>query len=57
MAKSKKNRGYAGWLFMPAGTFIGLGIGFLTTHILAALFIGMGCGFAAFAITLLSKKK
>ncbi|MCB9359632.1 hypothetical protein H6503_06900 [Candidatus Woesearchaeota archaeon] len=32
-------------LFIPAGLFIGMGIGFVTGQLVGALFIGLGCGF------------
>jgi hypothetical protein len=37
-------------LFVPAGLFIGLGIGWAVEHMLPGLFIGLGCGFLVFAI-------
>ncbi len=37
-------------LFVPAGLFIGLGIGWAVGQMLPGLFIGLGCGFLVFAI-------
>ncbi len=45
-----------GGLFIPAGLFIGFGIGFLVNNIPAGMFIGLGAGFAAFAVTFFIKK-
>jgi len=39
-----------GGLFIPAGTLIGMGLGFLFNHFLAGLLIGLGCGFLLFSI-------
>jgi hypothetical protein len=47
--KKSKRRGYAG-LFIPAGLFIGMGIGFALDDIVAAMFIGLGAGFLLFAL-------
>jgi hypothetical protein len=52
---AEKNKGKGG-LFIPAGLFIGMGIGFMTGNLVAGLFIGLGVGFAAFAITVLMKQ-
>jgi hypothetical protein len=46
----------AGALFIPAGLFIGMCIGFLTNNFVAYLFGGLGVGFALFAIIALLKK-
>jgi len=53
--EAKCGRG-AGGLFIPAGIFIGMGVGFLINNIPAGLFAGMGLGFLAFGITSLIKK-
>jgi len=50
----KKNKGYGG-LFIPAGLFIGMGLGFLTGSFVAYMFVGLGVGFAAFAISIFIK--
>jgi hypothetical protein len=51
MAKKKEDRNDVGGLFIPAGIFIGLGLGFLWNNIPGGLFLGLGAGFVAFAIT------
>jgi len=45
----KKKKGLSG-LFIPAGIFIGMGIGFATDELVVGLFIGLGVGFLAMAI-------
>ena len=55
--KEKEDKKGMGGLFIPAGIFIGMGIGFLANNLPVGLFIGMGLGFAAFAITILYKHK
>jgi len=45
----KKRKGVSG-LFIPAGIFIGMGIGFATDQLVAGLFIGLGVGFVVAAI-------
>ena len=42
--QSKKDKGISG-LAIPAGLFIGMGIGFLIDELVAGLFIGLGVGF------------
>lgn len=46
-------------LFIPAGLFFGLGLGFLFEQLLAGLFIGLGTGFLCMAIakTVLARHK
>jgi hypothetical protein len=46
--KEKKRRGD---IFIPAGLFLGFGIGFALNNIPAGIFVGFGVGFAAFAIS------
>lgn len=45
----KKQRGLTG-LAIPAGLFIGMGIGFAFNNIVAGLFIGLGAGFLTMLI-------
>jgi hypothetical protein len=52
----EKNKAGRGGLFIPAGLFLGFGIGFLLNNVLAGMFIGLGVGFAAFAVSLFFKK-
>jgi len=54
--KEKKDNKGMGGLFIPAGLFIGMGIGFLTDKLVPGMFIGLGAGFALFAIAYLIKK-
>ncbi|MDD2444836.1 MAG: hypothetical protein PHX15_02840 [Candidatus Nanoarchaeia archaeon] len=44
-------------LFIPAGLFIGLGLGFLFENLIAGLFIGLGLGFLIFAFISVIKNK
>ncbi len=44
-------------IFIPAGLFIGMGIGLLTDNFIAWLFIGLGAGFITMAIAKAAKKK
>ncbi len=45
----KKQKGLTG-LAIPAGLFIGMGIGFAVGNIVAGLFIGLGAGFLTMLI-------
>lgn len=47
----KKEKTGRGGLFIPAGLFLGFGIGFAFNNIPAGMFIGLGVGFAAFAVS------
>jgi len=42
--KPKKQKGVSG-VAIPAGLFIGMGIGFAMDELVAGLFIGLGVGF------------
>ena len=42
--KPKKRKGVSG-VAIPAGLFIGMGIGFVTDELVGGLFIGLGVGF------------
>ena len=49
--QEKKNENKrVGGLLIPAGIFIGTGVGFITGNLPAGLFIGMGAGFVMFAL-------
>ncbi|MFH0831696.1 MAG: hypothetical protein V1886_02410 [archaeon] len=48
--KEAKKKESPGALFIPAGLFLGFGIGFACNNIPAGMFIGFGAGFVAFAI-------
>ena len=45
----KKKEDKAG-LFIPAGLFIGMGLGFLLNNLVAWMFLGMGIGLMGMAI-------
>ena len=47
----KKKKEDLSGLFIPAGVFIGLGLGFLFGNLPAWLFIGLGAGFVGMAIS------
>ena len=51
--KWKKEKGA---IFIPAGLFLGFGVGFAINNIPAGLFIGFGVGFFAYAISLFFEK-
>ena len=38
-------------LFIPAGLFLGLGMGFIYGQVVAGIFLGLGVGFVAMAIS------
>ncbi|MCK5149681.1 hypothetical protein KAJ87_02040 [Candidatus Pacearchaeota archaeon] len=44
-------------LFIPAGLFVGMGLGFLYDQLVVGLFIGLGAGFLFFAIAKNFRKK
>jgi len=52
MAKQKEcNCQKSSGLFIPAGLFVGLGLGFIFNQIVAGIFLGLGVGFVCMAIT------
>jgi hypothetical protein len=56
MAKEKKGGkechcSSAVWLWIPAGLFIGMGLGILINQLGAGMFVGLGLGFAAVVIS------
>jgi F0F1-type ATP synthase assembly protein I len=55
--KEKKDKRGISALFVPAGLFIGMGIGFLTDKLVPGMYIGLGVGFLLFIIFFLSVKK
>jgi hypothetical protein len=61
MAKAKKEpiwerkRDGAG-LFIPAGLFLGMGLGFMFGNFVAYMFGGLGIGFLVFALVKMFKK-
>jgi hypothetical protein len=53
--ESKKSRARnAGGLCIPAGLFIGMGIGWSMGYLVQGMFIGLGVGFLLFAIVILT---
>ena len=48
----KESRKGAGGLLIPAGLFIGMGIGWAMGYLVQGMFIGLGVGFLAFAVVL-----
>ena len=48
--KEKRRMKNPGPLFIPAGLFIGMGIGWALDHQIQGMFIGLGAGFLAFAL-------
>ncbi|HUW43408.1 MAG TPA: hypothetical protein VMV95_00385 [Bacillota bacterium] len=55
--KTKKKKNEVEGIAIPAGLFIGMGIGFLTGNLVAWLFIGLGAGFVFMLLAMLLKKK
>lgn len=49
--KESKRKGFAG-IFIPAGLFIGMGVGFATDSLVPGMFIGLGAGFLLFALAM-----
>ena len=54
--KAKKQKEDNSGLFIPAGLFIGMGIGFMTGNLVSWLFIGLGAGFVGMGIARALKK-
>ncbi len=50
----KDKRKSAGGLFIPAGLFIGMGIGWALGYLVQGMFIGLGVGFLLFGIIMLT---
>lgn len=53
----KKKIGNPEGLAIPAGLFIGMGIGFLTGNFVGWMYMGLGAGFLTMLISLLIRKK
>jgi hypothetical protein len=47
----------AAGLFIPAGLFIGMGIGWIFDSLVQGLFIGLGCGFLGLAVVTFMGRK
>ena len=50
--KKSKKKDFAG-LFIPAGLFIGMGVGFAVDDFAPWMFIGLGGGFLLFALAVI----
>ncbi len=53
--KKDKRKG-AGGVLIPAGLFLGMGIGWIFNYLVQGMFIGLGVGFLAFAIFMLTTR-
>jgi hypothetical protein len=52
--ETKKNKARtAGGLLIPAGLFIGMGIGWALDYLVQGLFVGLGAGFLLYAVVIL----
>ncbi len=57
MSEEKKgSRKKASALFIPAGLFIGMGIGWVLDSLVQGMFIGLGAGFLIFAIVMVTAR-
>lgn len=54
--RDRRDRGFEG-LFVPAGLFVGLGIGFILNSIPGFLILGLGIGFLAMAVARAAKHR
>ena len=54
--ETRKKKNFGG-LFIPAGLFIGMGIGWALGFLVQGLFIGLGAGFLVFAIIMLRMRE
>ncbi|MDD4878748.1 MAG: hypothetical protein PHO02_07010 [Candidatus Nanoarchaeia archaeon] len=48
--EEQKKKDNAAGLFIPAGFFLGFGVGFAVDNIPAGMFVGLGAGFFMYAI-------
>jgi len=55
--KTKRKKNDPEGIAIPAGLFVGMGIGFLTDNFVAWMFIGLGAGFLLLMLIRLFKKK
>jgi hypothetical protein len=51
-----KERLGRGAFFIPAGLFIGFGLGYAAENLVTGTFIGLGIGFAIYGITLFFRR-
>ncbi len=54
--KKSSRRWEAGGVFIPAGLFIGMGIGWALGYLVQGLFIGLGAGFLGLGLVVLLKR-
>ncbi len=57
MARNEKKKDNPEGLAIPAGLFIGFGIGFMTNQLVPWMFIGLGVGFLLMLLLSLTRKK
>ena len=55
--KEEKKKDKLGGLFIPAGLFIGMGMGFLFNQLVAGMFLGLGLGFIGMILYIVMMKK
>jgi len=56
MVKKKKKKEDFSGIAIPAGLFVGMGVGFLINELVAGLFIGLGVGFFVMLLVKTAKK-
>jgi hypothetical protein len=54
--KSRSRRWEAGGVLIPAGLFIGMGIGWVFGYLVQGMFIGLGVGFLGMALVYFFKR-
>jgi hypothetical protein len=54
--KARNRRWEAGGVLIPAGLFIGMGIGWALGYLVQGMFIGLGAGFLGMALVYLFKR-
>jgi predicted histidine transporter YuiF (NhaC family) len=54
--KPKSRKTEAAGMMIPAGLFIGMGIGWAFDYMVQGMFIGLGAGFLAFGLVILLKR-
>ncbi|MFH1650940.1 MAG: hypothetical protein ABID87_02380 [Chloroflexota bacterium] len=54
--KGTMSKKQIGGIFIPAGLFIGMGVGWVFGYMVQGMFIGLGVGFLAFGITMFAVK-
>jgi hypothetical protein len=54
--KPKSKKWEAGGMLIPAGLFIGMGVGWALGYLVQGMFIGLGTGFLLLALIMLLKR-